>query len=77
MKKLPERAESLMETFILNDYETLKQKPKQEVYIAFERQAVVKPRGNGDQHYCSSPRTSIAVRPLALGAIRASSICPG
>lgn len=39
LKKLPERAETLMEKFILNDYETLKQKPKQEVYIAFERQA--------------------------------------
>jgi transposase InsO family protein len=39
LKKLPESAESLMETFILNDYETLKQKPKHEVYIAFERQA--------------------------------------
>jgi transposase InsO family protein len=39
LKKLPEQAETLMEQFILNDYETLKQKPKQEVYIAFERQA--------------------------------------
>ncbi len=39
LKKLPEQAETLMEKFILNDYETLKQKPKQEVYIAFERQA--------------------------------------
>lgn len=38
-KKLPEQAEALMETFILNDYETLKQKPKLEVYLAFERQA--------------------------------------
>jgi putative transposase len=39
LKKLPEQAEALMERFILNDYETLKQKPKQEVYLAFERQA--------------------------------------
>jgi putative transposase len=39
LKKLTEQAETLMEKFILNDYETLKQKPKQEVYIAFERQA--------------------------------------
>jgi transposase InsO family protein len=39
LKKLPERAEMLMKEFILNDYETLKQKPKQEVYIAFKRQA--------------------------------------
>jgi len=39
LKKLPEQAEMLMEQFILNDYETLKQKPKQEVYLAFERQA--------------------------------------
>jgi len=39
LKKLPEQAETLMEKFILNDYETLKQKPKQEVYLAFERQA--------------------------------------
>ncbi len=38
-KKLPEQAEALMETFILNDYETLKQKPKYEVYVAFVRQA--------------------------------------
>jgi putative transposase len=39
LKKLPEQAETLMEKFILNDYESLKQKPKQEVYIAFERAA--------------------------------------
>jgi putative transposase len=39
LKKLPEQAETLMKKFILNDYETLKQKPKQEVYLAFERQA--------------------------------------
>jgi len=39
LKKLPEQAEALMEKFILNDYETLKQKPKQEAYLAFERQA--------------------------------------
>lgn len=38
-KKLPEQAEALMKTFILNDYETLKQKPKYEVYVAFVRQA--------------------------------------
>jgi putative transposase len=28
-----------METFIANDYETLKQKPKYEVYVAFVHQA--------------------------------------
>ena len=39
LKKLPKEAETLMEKFILNNYETLKQKSKQEVYIAFERQA--------------------------------------
>jgi len=38
-KKLPEQAETLLETFITNDYETLTQKPKYEVYAAFVRQA--------------------------------------
>lgn len=35
--KLPERTQALMETFIANDYETLKQKRKYEVYGALVR----------------------------------------
>lgn len=35
--KLPERTQALMDAFITNDYETLKQKPKYEVYGALMR----------------------------------------
>jgi transposase InsO family protein len=37
--RLDERAEALLETFISEQYETLKQQPKREVYLLLEREA--------------------------------------
>lgn len=39
LARLEERAEALLETFISEEYETLKQQPKREVYLLLEREA--------------------------------------